>query len=49
MLFEMVVGDPPYFDEDVQVMFENIKNIKSLLSKLLERDPSKRLGHKDIN
>ena len=57
----MVVGDPPYFDEDMKVMFENIRvgklkypsylsiEVKSLVSKLLERDVNKRLGCKDIN
>jgi serine/threonine protein kinase len=60
VLFEMVVGEPPYFDENMDVMFENIRTgkllypahlsieVKSLISKLLERDASKRLGTKDI-
>lgn len=55
------MGDPPYFDEDMKVMFENIRvgklkypsylsiEVKSLVSKLLERDVNKRLGCKDIN
>ena len=28
VLFEMVVGEPPYFDENMDVMFENIKTGK---------------------
>ncbi len=57
----MVVGEPPYYDDDMNVMFENIKagkllfpgnlslEVKSLICRLLERDISKRLGAKDIN
>jgi len=52
----MVVGEPPFFDEDIQVLFSNIRSgklrfptdlsadIKSLISRLLERDLKKRLG-----
>lgn len=57
----MVVGDPPFFDEKLDNLFENIKagklrypsylsiEIKSLIGKLLERDISKRIGVKDFN
>ena len=57
----MVVGDPPFFDEDFDTMFENIRSgklrypsclsieVKSLINRLLERDISKRLGTKDLN
>jgi serum/glucocorticoid-regulated kinase 2 len=61
VLYEMLVGEPPYFDENLEKLLENIKNgklrytsnltveTKSLISKLLERDINKRLGVKDIN
>ena len=57
----MVTGEPPFFDENMDVMFENIKagklmypsylsiEVRSLIGKLLERDVSKRIGRKDIN
>jgi serum/glucocorticoid-regulated kinase 2 len=28
VLFEMMMGDPPFFDDDMNIMFENIKNGK---------------------
>ena len=61
VLFEMAVGDPPFFDEKLENLFENIKagklrypsylsvEIKSLIGKLLERDITKRIGVKDFN
>lgn len=61
VLYEMVVGEPPYFDEDIDQLFQNIKqgrlrfpsalsqDIRSLLSQLLERDIKRRLGTKNIN
>jgi serine/threonine protein kinase len=51
-----VVGSPPYYDKNKEKLFQNIqtaslflpnslsKEIKSLLSKLLVRNPCKRLG-----
>jgi serum/glucocorticoid-regulated kinase 2 len=57
----MVVGDPPFFDEKLDTLYENIKSgklrypsylsieVKSLISKLLERDITKRIGVKDFN
>lgn len=60
VLYEMVVGEPPFFNEDMDVLFQNIKNgklrfpsnlsaeLKSLISKLLDRDIHRRLGVQDI-
>lgn len=60
ILFEMMVGEPPFFDENVDTLYDNIRNGKlrypshlsieanSLISKLLERDINKRLGHKSF-
>jgi serine/threonine protein kinase len=60
VLYEMVVGEPPFFNEDMGTLFENIKTaklrfpsdltieVRSLISRLLERDLSKRLGVRDI-
>ena len=60
VLYEMVVGEPPYFNEDMETLFDNIKHgklrfpsymtieLKSLISRLLERNLQKRLGVKDI-
>ncbi len=56
LLYEMVIGEPPYYDENIDQMFDNIKNarlkfpgyltkeIKSLISRMLERDVIKRIG-----
>ena len=61
VLYEMVIGEPPYFDEDMEQLYENIRNarlkfpghltkeIRSLISKMLERDIKSRIGVKDIN
>lgn len=55
----MLVGEPPYFDENIEVLYENIRNgklkfpagisksAKSLISGLLDRNKSKRLGAKN--
>eukprot|EP00927_Polykrikos_kofoidii_P018137 TRINITY_DN18356_c0_g1_i1.p1 TRINITY_DN18356_c0_g1~~TRINITY_DN18356_c0_g1_i1.p1 ORF type:complete len:711 (-),score=101.83 TRINITY_DN18356_c0_g1_i1:101-2233(-) len=55
-LFCMLVGCPPFFDEDRQTLLANIKHARlhlpsfvrleasSLISMLMERDPSSRLG-----
>lgn len=56
LLYEMLVGVPPYFAQDKEEMFYNIQkghlkipsdlstNAKSLLVRLLNRNPHKRLG-----
>lgn len=56
LLYEMLNGIPPYFDQDRDKMFEKIKNQKlkyhsslshqaiDILKQLLERNPAKRLG-----
>ena len=56
LLYEMVTGSPPYYDKSKEKLFQNIQNgslclpnslskeIKSLLTKLLVRNPMKRLG-----
>jgi serine/threonine protein kinase len=56
LLFEMLAGIPPYFDNKKEVMFKNIKqgplkmperfteDAKDLILKLINRDPTKRLG-----
>ncbi|OCB91531.1 AGC/Akt protein kinase [Sanghuangporus baumii] len=57
LLFEMMTGLPPFYDENVNVMYQRIlrdpllfppdmsHDAKSVMSGLLQRDPSKRLGH----
>lgn len=59
VLYEMLVGEPPYFDENIEVLYENIKSgklkfpagiskpAKSLISGLLDRNKTKRLGAKN--
>lgn len=56
LLYEMLTGLPPYYDEDVKTMYRKIltnplkfpenfdKDAKDLLIKLLSRDPKQRLG-----
>lgn len=56
MMYEMMVGYPPYFNNKREIMFQNIKTAplhlpsflsvpaKDLLRKLLNRDPAQRLG-----
>lgn len=57
LLYEMLVGLPPFYDPNKMKMFNTILNkepkfpssmsikTKDLLSKLLEKDPHKRLGN----
>lgn len=57
-MYEFLIGEPPYFSEDIPTLYRNIKegklkfpkniseNAKSLVLGLLERDPKKRLGYK---
>jgi serum/glucocorticoid-regulated kinase 2 len=61
ILFEMLVGEPPFFDENIDTLYENIRTgklrypsylsieAKSIISKLLERDVNKRLGVKNFS
>jgi len=56
LLYEMLVGVPPFYSENVNTMYQKIltaplrfpthlsPDAKSLLEMLLQRDPSKRLG-----
>lgn len=56
LLFEMLVGKPPFFDKNKEIMFHNIQkgylrlppelstDAKSLLTGLLMRNPQMRLG-----
>eukprot|EP00033_Pygsuia_biforma_P000952 GCRY01001094.1.p1 GENE.GCRY01001094.1~~GCRY01001094.1.p1 ORF type:complete len:460 (+),score=71.42 GCRY01001094.1:88-1467(+) len=56
LLFEMLTGLPPFYNEDVNVMYQRIleeplvlpdflsREAKDLLSRLLTRDPTQRLG-----
>jgi serine/threonine protein kinase len=57
LIFEMLVGIPPFYSENVQEMYDKILNsdlilpeqlmsteAMDLLTRLLERDPKKRLG-----
>lgn len=56
LLYEMMVGRPPYFSHNKEELFQNIQrgklkipsslspDVKSLLRRLLQRDPAMRLG-----
>lgn len=57
LLYEMMTGLPPFYDENVNVMYQRIlrdpllfppdmsHEAKGVMTGLLQRDPSKRLGH----
>lgn len=61
ILFEMLTGKPPYYSEQIPILYNNIKRAalqfprgisaeaKDLIQKLLERNPSQRLGARDKN
>ena len=61
VVYECLVGEPPYYSDDMPSLFENIRQGKlkypkhvsdearSLISGLLERDPKKRLGSKSVD
>ena len=56
LLYEMMTGSPPFYSENVDVMYERIvnaptslpkylsQNARSIFLKLLEKDPKQRLG-----
>ena len=56
VLYEMISGTPPFFSNEIAVLFNKIKNcqlvlhqyfsedLKDLLRKLMEKDPDKRFG-----
>ena len=56
ILYEMVTGNPPFFTQDQDLMYQNIienkivfheyfsEEFKYLLTKLLDKDPKKRIG-----
>lgn len=59
VLYEFLVGEPPFYSDDMQILHKNIKdgvlkfpnyvseNAKNVIKKLLDKDPTKRLGAKD--
>lgn len=59
LLYEMLTGLPPFYNQNLHVMYERIirakltfpdylsEDAKDLLSKMLERDPKKRIGSKN--
>ena len=59
VLYEMISGTPPFFSNEIAVLFNKIKNcqlvlhqyfsedLKDLLKKLLDKDPDKRFGVND--
>ena len=61
LLYEMLTSLPPFYDEDVNVMYRKILNdplvfppgfdatTKDLITKLLVRDPTKRLGFQGVS
>ena len=61
VLYEMISGTPPFYANEISVLFNKIKNcqvvvhhyfsedLKDLMKKLLEKDPNKRFGVFDKN
>lgn len=61
VLYEFIIGEPPYFSDDIPTLYRNIKEgklkfpksvsevAKNVISGLLERDPKKRLGAKSFS
>jgi serum/glucocorticoid-regulated kinase 2 len=60
LIFEMLAGLPPFYDENVQLMYQKIlyqplefpeemsSTARSIITGLLVRDPAKRLGHGSV-
>eukprot|EP00358_Blepharisma_japonicum_P003327 CAMPEP_0202953968 /NCGR_PEP_ID=MMETSP1395-20130829/49551_1 /ASSEMBLY_ACC=CAM_ASM_000871 /TAXON_ID=5961 /ORGANISM="Blepharisma japonicum, Strain Stock R1072" /LENGTH=299 /DNA_ID=CAMNT_0049668889 /DNA_START=127 /DNA_END=1023 /DNA_ORIENTATION=+ len=60
MMYELLVGSPPYYSDDIEELFHTIKTGKleipdilslearDLIKKLMEKDPRKRLSIRDI-
>ena len=60
ILFQMVTGDPPFYNEDEDLMYKNISEnklmfpeffsdeLKDILKKMLEKDPKKRIKIPEI-
>ncbi|CAD8085494.1 unnamed protein product [Paramecium primaurelia] len=58
VMYEMMTGESPYYNDDIQQMYKNIQSgtlkwpkkmsveAKNLLTRMLERDPNKRIGTK---
>lgn len=56
ILYEMLVGEPPYYDDDMEVLYQNIQKgnlkftgrmsneAKEIIQLLLERNPIKRIN-----
>lgn len=57
-MYEMLTGEPPFYSDDIPTMYKNIKEgvlkfppkiseeAKGCVRRLLERDPTKRMGAK---
>ena len=62
LLYEMMVGIPPFYNQNIQLMYELIQHsdlrfpqrnplsreAQDIITKLLERDPSRRLGTRGV-
>jgi serine/threonine protein kinase len=58
LLYELVVGSPPFYSEDIHKIYESVvslevqfpkkitlsNEVKDLITKLMCKDPSRRLG-----
>jgi serum/glucocorticoid-regulated kinase 2 len=56
ILYEFVVGESPFYSDDIPTIYKNIKNgkltfpsnlssdIKNLIKRLLEKNPKNRIG-----
>jgi len=63
LIYEMIVGIPPFYDQNVNLMYELIQrgklkfpvkspvsdDAKDIITKLLDRDPTRRLGAQGFN